>query len=473
MSDQLQRFSREELEKIHASSLRILSEIGVVFQAPKALQVFKQHGFKVDGQTVFFKQHQLTKALETVPRQFKITARNLEKSVLVGSGDPVFAPGYGAPFITDASGEQRQGTLGDYINFCKLVHTSEHIDMLGYEMIDPGDVPSEYAYLYMMQANLTYSDKPFMGSVVPVRAALDAIEMASFLWGGKEFIQDKYVILPTINPISPLVWDENMSGAIVAYAEHNQPIMFENLMMSGSTGPITLAGTIVLQNAEILSGLVLTQLITPGLPVIFGNIPGTTDMRSGNLSIGAPETSIFVSANAQMAQFYCVPGRSGGNLTDAHIPDMQAGIESAMCMLTAMRSGTTFLLHSCGILGSYLSMSYEKFIIDEEIIAIVKRILRPVTISDATIDFDTIKEVGAGGEFLSHPSTFEHFRDEHFDTTLFNRLGYNEWVQQGSKDALTRAGEVVRTRLESYEKPELDPEIEKRIDNFIRDRMDS
>ena len=298
MLDQLQHFSKQELEKIHNTSMQILGEMGVVFQAPAALQIFKQHGFKIKGKTVFFNERQLTTALETVPRQFEITARNPQKSVLVGGGDPVFAPGYGAPFIADVRGEQRRGTLEDYINFCKLVHTSEQIDMLGYEMVDPGDVPSEHAYLYLMQANLTYSDKPFMGSVVPKMAAQDAIEMASFLWGGRAYIQDKYVILPTINPISPLVWDHNMSDAIVVYAENHQPIMFENLMMSGSTGPITLAGTIVLQNAEILSGLVLTQLITPGLPVIFGNIPGTTDMRSGNLSIGAPETSIFVSANA-------------------------------------------------------------------------------------------------------------------------------------------------------------------------------
>lgn len=471
MVDRMQQFSTDELETIHVSSLQILEEIGVIFQASEALAVFKKHGFKVEGQTVFFDGHQVMNALETVPDKFKITARNPDKSVLIGGSDSICAPGYGAPFLTDANGQQRPGTMEDYINFCKLVHTSRQIDMTGYDMVEPVDVPAEFAHLHMMKANLTYSDKPLMGTAVPADAARDALEMVSFLWGGKTFIRDKYVILPTINPISPLVWDQNMAQAIVIYAEHNQPIMFENLMMSGSTGPVTLAGTIVLQNAEILSGLVLTQLITPGLPVIFGNIPGTTDMRSGNLSIGAPESSIFVSANAQMAQYYGILGRSGGNLTDAHIPDIQAGIESALCLMTAMRSGTSFLLHSCGILGAYISMSYEKFIIDEEIIAMVRHILRPVEISETTIDLETIREVGAGGEFLSHPKTFEHFRKEHFDTTLFNRLGYNDWKHKDNKDILVKAGEIVKQRLDHYEKPEIDPDIADRIDRYIQSKV--
>lgn len=471
MLDRMQEFVQDELEKIHCASMEVLSEIGVAFQLPEVLKIFERQGFKVDGQTVFFSERQVAEALETVPSQFEITARNPEKSVIVGKGGPVCAPGYGAPFISDASGMQRPGMLEDYINFCKLVHNSDHIDMMGYEMVDPSDVPSEHAHLYMMQANLIYSDKACMGSVIPASAAQDAIEMASFAWGGNDFIQDKYIILPTINPISPLVWDANMAEAILVYAKNNQPIMFENLMMSGSTGPVSLAGMIVLQNAEILSGLVLAQLINPGLPIIFGNIPGTTDMRTGNLSIGAPESSTFVSANSQMAQFYGVPGRSGGNLTDAHIPDMQAGIESALCLYTAVRSGTIFLLHSCGILGAYMSMSFEKFIIDEEIIAMVKRMLKPVIISDTSIDMVTIKEVGIGGEYLSHPRTFELFRDEHFDSTLFNRLGYNDWLEQGGKDLHVRAREILRDRLQSYRQPEIDPEVKDRIDRYVRTRV--
>ena len=468
MIDKMHSFTDGEKAQIHDASAGILNKVGVAFQDGGALAAFKKHGIKVDGQKVFITEPQIQKALETVPETFEITARNPEKSVTVGEGSPVCVPGYGSPFIMTETGQRRKGILEDYINFCKLVHTSEHIDMTGYEMIEPSDVPSAHAYLYMMQANMVYGDKPFMGASVPKHAAKDAIEMADILWGDSGHIRDKYVILPTINPLSPLMWDDNMAAAIVTYAENNQPIMFENLVMSGSTGPVSLAGTITLQNAEILSGLVLTQLINPGLPVIFGCLGGVTDMKTGNLSIGAPEGSMFVSATAQMAQYYGVPGRSGGNLTDAHIPDMQAGIESAICLYTAMRSGVTFLLHSCGILGAYLSMSYEKFIIDEEIIAMVKRMMEPVVISDTTIDLETISQVGIGGEYLTHPKTLEQFRNEHYQPQLLTRLGYNEWVTDGSKDLCERASDIVKNRIASYEKPDMDRMTEKQLNHFVQ-----
>ncbi|MDA3791125.1 MAG: trimethylamine methyltransferase family protein [Desulfobacula sp.] len=470
MSDKMHSFTDKEKAKIHDASAGILNKVGVVFQDEGALAVFKKHGFKVDGQKVFITEPQIQKALETVPETFEITARNPEKSVMVGEGYRVCVPGYGAPFIMTETGQRRKGTMEDYINFCKLVHTSEQIDMTGYEMIEPSDVSGAHAYLYMMQANMIYGDKPFMGASIPNQAAKDAIEMAGILWGDKGHIHDKHVILPTINPLSPLMWDDNMSAAIVIYAENNQPIMFENLVMSGSTGPVSLTGTIALQNAEILSGLVLAQLIKPGLPVIFGCLAGVTDMKTGNLSIGAPEGSMFVSATAQMAQYYGVPGRSGGNLTDSHTPDMQAGIESAICLYTAMRSGITFLLHSCGILGAYLSMSYEKFIIDEEIIAMVKRMMEPIVVSDTTIDLETITEVGIGGEYLTHPKTFEQFRNGHFQPHLLSRLGYNEWVKNGSKDLPQRAFDTVKKRLESYEKPDIDSMTEKQLNHFVQNR---
>ena len=470
MFDRMHCFTKEEKAQIHDASVRILEEIGVVFQDEGAQEVFRKHGFTVDGEKVFMDGTQIQKALDSAPDTFEITARNPEKSVTVGEGYPVCAPGYGSPFIMTESGDRREGTLEDYINFCKLVHTSDQIEMTGYEMVEPSDVDSAHAYLYMMQANMIYGDKPFMGSVVPKQAAVDAMEMLEILWGGKAQIRDQYIMLPTINPVSPLVWDDNMAAAIVTYASHNQPIMFENLVMSGSTAPVTLAGTISLQNAEILSGLVLTQLITPGLPVIFGCLAGVTDMRTGNLSIGAPEGAMLTAATAQMAQYYGIPGRSGGNLTDAHLPDMQAGIESVLSLYTAMRSGITFLLHSCGILGAYLAMSYEKFVIDEEIIAMVKRMMAPVEISPESIDFDCIAEVGIGGEYLTHTKTFEKFQSEHFQPNLMTRMGYNDWVSAGSQGLYERATDVVRSRIESYTKPDIDRSTEKQLARFVQKR---
>ena len=183
MNVSMQCFTEKEQTQIHDASVDILKNVGVVFQNERALKFFKYHGIKVDGEKVFIEEKHILNALETVSKHFEVTARNPQKSVIVGEKNIVCAPGCGSPFIMMETGERRKGTLEDYINFCKLVNTSEQIDMTGYEMIVPSNIPKEHAYLYMMQANMTYTDKPFIGSVVPKQAAKDAIEMAGILWG--------------------------------------------------------------------------------------------------------------------------------------------------------------------------------------------------------------------------------------------------------------------------------------------------
>jgi trimethylamine--corrinoid protein Co-methyltransferase len=252
-----------------------------------------------------------------------------------------------------------------------------------------------------------------------------------------------------------------MAAAIVIYAKNNQPIILDNFVVPGATWPLTLVGNIVLRNAEILSGLELAQIVNPGLPIIFGCSEGVNHMGNDKLSIRAPERSMFVSAIAQMAKFYGVQGRSGGNRTYAHIPNMQAGIESAISLYSAIKSGVTFLLHSCGILGTYSSMSYEKFVIDEEIIAMVKRMMKPINISKQKIDLDRIGQVGLGEENLFDSKSFELFRDEHFQSKILNRLDYKVWEAAGKKGIPDTAKEIVKNRIESYEKPEIDRMSEK------------
>lgn len=471
MNVSMRCFTEKERTQIHDISVNILKNVGVVFQNEQALKFFKYHGIKVAGEKVFIEEKYILKALETVSKHFEVTARNPQKSVIVGEKNIVCAPGCGSPYIMMDTGERRKGTLEDYINFCKLVHTSKHIDMTGYEMVRPSNIPKEHAYLYMMQANMVYSDKPFIGSVVPKQAAKDAIEMAGILWGGNGYIRDKYVILSTINPSLPLLWDENMAAAIVIYAKNNQPIILDNFVVPGATWPVTLVGNIVLRNAEILSGLVLAQIVNPGLPIIFGCSGGVSHMGNDTLSIQAPERSMFVSAIAQMAEFYGVQGRSGGNRTDAHIPNMQAGIESAISLYTAIKSGITFLLHSCGILGTYSSMSYEKFVIDEEIIAMVKRMMKPISISKQKIDLDRIGQVGIGEENLFDSKPFELCQDEHFQSKILNRLDYKVWEVAGKKGIPGPAQEAVKKRIESYEKPKIDRMSEKQISRFVEKRV--
>jgi trimethylamine:corrinoid methyltransferase-like protein len=473
MYDRMQELSEQNMKKIHSAAMDLLKDTGVSFKDEEALEIFKANGHRVEGTLVFFEESDIQKALKTAPKRFTVHARNPEKNVEIGEDDFVFLPGYGAPFIMDAQGNQRQATMEDYDNFCKLVQTSPYIDMNGWMMVEPSDMPHETVHLDLNLSNMLLCDKPFMGSPVSRQGALDGIEMAGILWGGKENIMDKTVSVSLINSLSPLQFSDEMTGALIELARHNQACIVTSLIMAGGSGPVTLDGVLALQNAEILAGVTLAQLVRPGVPVIYGSSSSAMDMKTGALSIGAPELSKNIHLVAQMARFYNLPSRSGGGLTDALAVDAQAGAESALALSTAARSGVNFILHACGILGSYIAMSFEKFIVDEEVCGMVKNMFKPLALTDESIDLDVIKEVGIGGQYLTHPKTFQLCRTEFFLPGLMSRKNPDAWAKAGKERIDQIAEDKVGQRLASYEKPEIDPTIEKQLMEYVEKRKNN
>jgi len=447
--------------------MEILWEVGIAFHEPEAIEIFKEHGFRVEGRTVFPTEAQVARALDKAPSIFTVTARNPAKNVVIGGERFVFLPGYGPPFILDADGEQRQALMEDYDNFCKLVQTSRYIDMNGFLMVEPWDVPSLVADLEMLHSSIILCDKPFMGAPLSRQTAADSVEMAAIVWGGRDRIQEKPVMVSILGPSSPLQYSREMAGALIEFARAGQAILVACLVMAGSSGPVSLAGVLALQNAELLAGLTLAQLVRPGVPVIYGAASSPVDMRTGSVSIGAPEMSQLVQGTAQMADFYSLPSRGGGDLTDAHFPDIQAGMESALGLLTAVRSGINFVLHSCGILGSFISMSYEKFVVDEELCGMVRKMLRPMDLSPEAIDVESIKKVGIGGQFLTQPKTLAQCRTAFFIPELLARGGYGNWKNAGKKRLDQVATLTVARRLAAYEKPEMDQGLEQELGAFV------
>ncbi|BBO70547.1 trimethylamine methyltransferase [Desulfosarcina alkanivorans] len=474
MYDRMQTFTTAQMTRVHDASMELLSDVGVAFNEPEALEIFAANGFRIDGKTVFMTEAQVRKALETAPSRFMVTARNPEKSVAVGEDDFVFVPGYGAPFIALPDGGQREATMTDYDNFCKLVQTSTSIDMNGFMMIEPGDVSPETAHLDMMFSSIVLCDKPFMGSPVSRQGARDCIEMASILWGGPDKLAAAGpVCVSLINSLSPLQFSDEMAGSLIELARANQACVIASLIMAGSSGPVTLSGVLALQNAEILAGITLAQLVNPGTPVIYGSTSSAMDMRTGGLAIGCPELSMVVSATAQMARFYKLPSRSGGGLTDAHFPDGQAAGESALALSTAARSGVNFILHSAGILGAYIAMSYEKFLMDEEMCSIIRKLIQPMDCSEAAIDVEMIKAVGIGGQYLTQPKTFQLCRTEFYMTDFFNRQNHAGWKAAGAKRIDQAATEKLSQRLAAYEKPPIDLDVETALSAYIAKRKNN
>jgi trimethylamine--corrinoid protein Co-methyltransferase len=298
------------------------------FGYPPALEMLKKGGAKIDGEHVFFPSRLVEAQIKNAPRRFTLHARNPKNNVVVGGSSTVFAPGYGAPFVTDLENGRREATLKDFENFVKLTGASVNQDILSGTVVEPTDAPYETRHAHMIYTAMKYSDKSFMGSTMGARAASDSIQMAAILFGSRDQIESAPVIMAVLGSLTPLKYDARMLGALMEYAAAGQVPLIASLAIAGATGPVTLAGNLALQNAEVLAGIVLAQLVREGTPVIFGGASSNTEMRNGTLSIGSPEMALNAAATAQMARYYKLPARCGGAVCDAKSPDGQAAYES-------------------------------------------------------------------------------------------------------------------------------------------------
>jgi trimethylamine--corrinoid protein Co-methyltransferase len=316
----------------------------------------------------------------------------------------------------------------------------------------------------MMYAGAKYSDKPLMGSALGKKKAREAITMASLLMGEDEIICDRPIVITLINTTSPLGYDNRMLESLMEHARYNQPTVIASLIMAGSTGPVTVAGTITLQNVEVLAGIVLAQMINPGTPVVYGSASTIVDMNTGDLAVGSPEYAKFIGATAQLARHYGVPCRGGGSITDSLLVDGQAGYESMMTFTASTNHGLDFTLHSAGLLKNYMAMSYEKFVLDEEILDMVNNYQKGLEVTEETVAKEAIQNVGHSGHYLKEPSTIEHMKDFR-RPALSNRKGFES--EEGLKTTARRANERCEEILDDFEAPPLDPEIDRKLQEYM------
>jgi len=458
--------SPDDIEQIHDTSMKLLANVGMRFPQHEAIEIFKGHGCKMDGCTVYLSEKQVMEALETAPSQFTIHARNPDKSVTVGDGEPVFAPGYGAPFVVDAEVGKREATLQDYENLVQLAHALPNQDLSGHLLVGPGDVPAQTAHLCMLHANMVHSDKPFIGSSEGATGARHTMEMSAILFDGQP---QHPVTIGLINSLSPLSYSAEMIEALIIYARARQPVVIAAMALAGSTAPITLAGLLAQKNAELLAGVALTQIISPGTPVIYGSTSTNLHMKTGSPSIGGPELALVVTATAQLARHYGLPGRGGGALTDANSPDAQSGFESMMGLLTAVNSGIDFVLHAGGIVSSYLAFSYEKFVLDDEMCGMVRRYRQGFTVTPETLAYDLIAKVGSAGNFMMERHTVKRCRTEFWHPQVASRVDLAAWHDGGRPDAIERARKRWQHLLAGHQNPPLDDATARQLRSFVEE----
>ncbi len=458
----LDEFALSELER---GWKRIVSELGIEFLHPEALEYFAQAGQKVEGELVKFDPDWILEQVAKAPAEFDLQARNPERSVHIGGKHMVFSAVYGCPFVREGN-VRRDATYDDFQNLVKLAQSFPQLDSPGGTIVEPNDKPLDSRHLDMVYALLTLSDKPFMGSVTSGPNALDTIAMAQMVFG-KESLEQTPAIISLINVNSPLRYDDRMLSALLEYAKAGQATIITPFLLMGAMSPVSVAATLAQQVGEALAGIALVQTIRPGCPVVFGSFLSNTDMQSGSPSFGTPESAVGLFCTGQIARHYNLPFRSGGALTSSQVVDAQAGYESMMSLWPTFLAGTNFIMHSAGWLESALVSCYEKFIVDVEQLRMLHAVFKPLEINEETLAFSAHQEVGQGGHFLGAVHTLERFRECFYRPLVSSTENFERWNRLGARDAATRAGEIWRKTLEEYEQPAIDPGLQEELKAYV------
>ncbi|MDP7641576.1 MAG: trimethylamine methyltransferase family protein [Alphaproteobacteria bacterium] len=463
----------EGLAIIEANADTLLEEIGIEFRDDaEALALWKEAGADVSGERVRFPKGMLRGIIKSAPASFTQHARNPARNVEIGGDAMVFAPVYGPPFVSDLDQGRRYGTIEDFRNFAKLTYMLPYLHHAGGTLCEPVDLPVNMRHYDMLYSHIKYSDKAFMGSVTAPERAEDSVRMAEILFG-ESFTDANTVLLNLINVNSPLVYDATMLGALKVYARHNQACIVSPFILAGAMSPVTAAGTLAQLLAEAMAGIALTQLIRPGVAVIFGAFVSSISMQSGAPTFGTPEGTLLLNGAAQLARRLNLPFRSGGSFTSSKLPDAQAAQESAQGMLATVLSGTNFVLHAAGWMEGGLCSSYEKLVMDADQLGMMHVLAEGIDFNTEGQAMEALREVGPGGHFLGAQHTQRNFETAFFRSTIADNNSYEQWDLDGRKDATTRANAQWKEMLDNYRPPPLDEALDEALLAFIAERKAS
>ncbi len=449
---------------------RIVSEIGVQFAKPAAVELFRRAGQVVDGDVVRLDPEFVLEQVAKAPREFDVqAARNPANSVHIGGDHMVFGGVYGSPFVREGD-VRREATMDDFRRLSMLAQAFPELDSAGGVICEPNDLPLDSRHLDMIYALQTLTDKIYMGNVVSGPNAADTIRMTEILFGGRESIEQTPATISLINCNSPLRWDDRMLDAQFEYNQANQPVVLTPFLLMGAMSPVSIPSALAQQLAEALSGIALAQLIRPGCPVIFGSFLSNIDMQSGSPSFGTPESAIGLLCTGQLARHFGLPFRTGGGLSSSQTADAQAGYEALMTLLPTFLAGANWVMHAAGWLEGGLVSCYEKFVIDVELLRMLRVQFTPLEIDEASLAFDAHVEVGHGGHFLGAQHTMERFRECFYRPLLSSTANFERWIRGGAKDAAARASDVCQKKLQDYEQPAIDDAVRAELEDFVTRR---
>lgn len=462
--------SADELESIHQTALRILSEIGIAFHDDEARAIFRDAGARVDEEThnVRVGEELVDEALARAPSSFRLTPWNPDRAVLIGENHMAFTTVLGPPHCSDLERGRRPGTLEDFSDFVRLGHHFNIVHMMGGSPVEPMDVDVPLRHLQSTQAMLKLTDKvPYVFCHTRQRIH-DVLDMIAIAKGTTRDALDPstYAI---INTNSPLQYDKAMAGGVIELARHNQAVLLTPFSLAGATMPTALAGAIAMSAAEMLAGLALSQFVRPGAPFVTAAKTLNVDMKTGAPAFGSPDGNKAIQIGGQLARRYGLPFRAS-NFCSSNAVDFQAGWESQGTLWSAMTSGAAIVMHAAGWLEGGLCASFEKFVLDVDMLQSLAAYLDPVVVNEQTLAIEEIAEVGPGGHFFGTDATLAAYEDAFYNPLVASTQNYGAWVEAGAQDAAQRAHLIYKKALEDYVAPEMDGARAEALDAFVARR---
>jgi len=465
----LRVLSDEGVRELHHSSLRILEKTGVEMLDPKGRELLLDAGARESGGRIKIPERLVEEAIAKAPSGIPMHDQLGKFTMPLELGKVYFGPGSDTTFTLDVNtGKRRRATAADVENIARVVDALDNFDFV-MSMANPGDVPSDDVYLHAFMGMLRGSTKPIVYTAKDRKDMEDIYRLAVAVAGDEETLREKPFLLQYAEPISPLLIPEESLQKLIFCAEKGIPGCYVPSPNTGAGGPITLAGAVALGNAECLLGLVITQLVRPGTPYLYGMNTGALDMKTTIVSYGAPEWSLGMAAWTDLARFYDLPVWGYAGATDSKAVDAQAGVEMTLSIMTAYMSRCT-LNHDVGYIEYGSTSSTEMLVIGNEVIDWVHYMLKGLEINDSTLALDAIDVVRPGSGFLAEDHTLDNWREAQWFPRVFDRSHYDEWVAGGSKDMSNRAAEIARVLIKEHEVRALDPSIEDLFQQVLAER---
>ena len=466
----MQMVSADELEAIHATSLTILEEIGMDFLNAEARDILARAGAKVDGLRVRFDRGLIEQAIATAPATFTLHARNATHHVHFGGDWVAFPQMASAPNCTDADRGRRPGNQQDFRDFLKLAQSLNILHLTGGYPVEPVDLHASVRHLDCLSDFVRLTDKAFHAYSLGRERIVDGIEIARIGRGiSHEQLEREPSLFSIINSSSPLRLDDPMLQGILEMSRRNQIIVMTPFTLAGAMAPVTIVGAVAQQNAEALAGIAFTQLVRPGAPVAYGGFTSNVDMKSGAPAFGTPEYMKAQVLGGQLARRYHVPYRTS-NVCAANTVDAQAAYESVFSLWGAIMGGGNFVMHAAGWLEGGLSCSFEKMILDADLLQMVAEFVEPLVVDDDTLALDAVREVGPGGHYFGAQHTQARYRDAFYAPLLSDWRNYESWQEAGSPTAMDKANRLWKDVLAAYEAPPLDPAVAEELSAFVARR---